>query len=247
MNKKYNSGVVMMHIGRCGSTVLSRMLDQNPAIKFEGEIFLKIFESCNPDIPTLDSFIDNVKQKNPNSLIQLVNIKFLKNQHPSIYNLSIEDMINVFKRKGFDRFIILERKNYLRRMISHCVAQQTNVFFIDNNNNPTLNRINLNINEIKVGNKIYSLLEWFKIFEDGYSDLKRILKNDNYKYLAYEDDIESDPYYAYNQICDYLNISHHKVTCPFNKTNSFPLKDILINYEEVYSLISQTKYKWMLI
>ena len=37
------ASINMLHLGRCGSTVLSKLLDQHPKIYWDGEVFRRIF------------------------------------------------------------------------------------------------------------------------------------------------------------------------------------------------------------
>ena len=46
--------VVMLHIGRCGSTVLANMLDQNPNIFWDGKTARKAHELYENSINTLN-------------------------------------------------------------------------------------------------------------------------------------------------------------------------------------------------
>ena len=46
--------VIMLHIGRCGSTVLANMLDQNPNIFWDGKTARRAHEIYGDSVKTLD-------------------------------------------------------------------------------------------------------------------------------------------------------------------------------------------------
>lgn len=241
---KQVNNVVIFHIGRCGSSILSSMLNQNPMIQSEGEIFHRYMKDTvlKPDIY---SILNDILKNNKNK-IKIFEIKFLKSQQLSLFNIALKDIIKIFIDFGFTRFIILQRANYLNRMISHCIAQETNAYYLRSFNTPVKHPIVLNIDEIKIGLQSNTLIEWFKIFDESYHELNELLIEHPKIELNYELDIEHSPIHGYKKVCDFLDISDSPVNIPFKKMNPFPINEILLNYEEIYTLISKTQYRWML-
>ncbi len=119
-------------------------------------------KSLGKEIPDFDTTFRELENHDL-SKIQVVEVKFLEAQHLSVYNNSLPDLIKKFIEIGFDRFIILERKNYLKRMMPHCVAQETKIYHIEKNKTPELHKIYINVQAIKVGKETKSLMEWFNI------------------------------------------------------------------------------------
>lgn len=239
--------VVMFHIGRCGSTVLCDLLNQNQSIQCEGEIFHKFMKQelegriCL-NIKELLKEVEGRKVKP----IQLIEIKFLESQHLSLFNIKIKEMINILIGYGYNRFIILERKNYLKRMISHCIAQETNTYYLSREFSPTLKQLNLNKDKIKLGIENHSLFYWFHIFEESYAELRYELSRYKNIEIIYEVDIENDPYLGYLKICDFLKVIPEHAILKYTKQNPFSFSETLINYNEIKSLFSNTKYEWMM-
>lgn len=117
-------GVVIWHIGRCGSTVLGTMLDQHPSIQWENEIFNPLLRAKREGraVPAIDTALAEVAGRRTRP-IQIAEVKFLADQHLSVFGCSLEEMIEVFLSRGYSRFVILNRVNYLSRMVSHGFAR----------------------------------------------------------------------------------------------------------------------------
>lgn len=242
-----NNDIVMFHIGRCGSTVLCNALNQNRLIQCEGEIFNQYMPTKEQGelIPSIHQIIKSIRNKKSKQ-IQLVEVKFLPDQHLALFNIELRKLIAVFESYGFGRFIILERENYLRRMVSHCVALKTNIFHISDIEVAKLNMVHMNINSIKVGVKERSLIEWMDIFTLNYQYLRESLADKLHLNLTYEIDINKNVLDSYCKVCNFLEVNHDPVTIRMNKTNPFSLDDIVKNYDEVCNTLKNTPYQWMI-
>lgn len=95
------NGVVMLHIGRCGSTVLGSTLNQHPAIQWENEIFVPLLheKQAGRPIPSMPEALAQVAARRTRPF-QVVEVKFLDDQHPSIFGLSLEEMLETFLNTG---------------------------------------------------------------------------------------------------------------------------------------------------
>lgn len=239
--------VVIWHIGRCGSTVLSSVLNQHPNINCLGEVFNPLMDvkESGEDIPDIDSFFSNLVNNEP-SKSRIIEVKFLESQHLTIYNQKLSDLILKLKEIGYDKYVVLERKNYLKRMISHCVAQETKIYHIEKNKTPELHKIHINTQAIKVGKETRSLLEWFSIFSSSYSNLRSNLTGEPNIELQYENDIQLDVKKAYHKVCSFINTEGSTIEIPYARTNPFKMKDVVINFSEVEELLIRNGYSWML-
>lgn len=242
-----NGNVVIWHIGRCGSTVLSSVLNQHPNINCLGEVFNPLMDTneLGKDVPDFDSFFSNLINHEP-SKIRILEVKFLESQHLSVYNMTLPNLINKFKEIGYDRFIILERTNYLKRMVSHCVGQETKIYHLKKDETPKLHRINMDVESIKVGVATNPFIEWLRIFKNEYIQLRSYMVAANFIELQFEEDIQVDVKKAYDKVCAFLNIESSIINIPYTRTNPFHVKDMLININEVESVLSNTEFLWML-
>lgn len=232
--------IVTFHTHRCGSTVLGDLLNQHPEIHWDGEIYDRLTKYCTnkmkkKPVKYIDYRKNYVTYPYYGMEVTIVHlIHFFK-------HLKLTEFIKILKSKGFDNFIILERKNYLRRMISGYILFET-MKFKSKNSNPKLNKITLPV-IYKDGETIIDKIEFLKKF---YSDLNDIMKNEKHLKLYYEDDILTNPVIACEKVIDFLDIKMHSPNINLKKQNPFPIKDILINFEEVEKHLKNTKFEWML-
>ena len=97
-----------------------------------------------------------------------------------------------------------------------------------------------------MGNRSEPLLDAFRCLDEHFERLKGLLPADDTYYLTYEDDILEDPRKGYKKLCHFLGIQPESPPIVFKKTNPFPLKDIVTNFDEIISHLKDTKYNWML-
>jgi hypothetical protein len=240
--------VVIWHIGRCGSTVLSNLLNQHPAIQSENEIFQPFLLAKNrgETIPPMDQVIADVAARKTKA-VQAAEVKFLECQQPEAFGATMRQTLAAFLARGYSRFVVLNRANYLRRMVSHCVAGETRRFFVKVGDEAPLHRITMSVDSIRVGSQNRSLLDWFDVFEDGYRRLGVLLHGHPVCKVSYEEDIEQDPLVGYAKVCRFLGHEPLPARVGFRRTNPFRLADILHNYDEIADLLRPTPHAWMLV
>ena len=95
-------------------------------------------------------------------------------------------------------------------------------------------------------NKPKPLVERIENLEIQMQEVETLLAGKNVLNLTYEDDIEQDPQRAYHSICKFVDMEATKASVNLNKTNPFPLKDIIENFAEVKATLHKTPYEWML-
>lgn len=241
------NGVVIWHIGRCGSTLLGSTLNQNSEIQWENEIFVPLLwrKRAGEPIPSMPEALAEVAARRTRPL-QVVEVKFLVDQHPSIFGISLEEMLETFLSRGFSRFVILKRENHLRRMVSHCVLNETQVGHLSVGGTPALHRITLDMTALKVGEATRSLREWFFIFEQSYRHLAALLSRYPTCEVIYERDLVHGPLPGYGRVCDFLGVAPVAPDVLLTRTNPFRLADILINYTEIVRHLEATEHAWML-
>jgi hypothetical protein len=105
-------GVFMFHQGRCGSTVLARLLDGHPRLTAFGEIFETPYQCGRLPAPTGTMLRAKRVQAVPGRAI--AEAKFFECQHLSLLGLGIEDFAGLVPASGYRRFIVLDRRNYLK-------------------------------------------------------------------------------------------------------------------------------------
>jgi hypothetical protein len=247
---KYNN-ICMFHIGRCGSTVIGDLLGKHPKILWDGEVFSRYFIN-NDDAAGHRDWNElygvNVLIRKMRSVIRKYYGFEVKHAHLKELTSSLPEYIKTLKQLGFDHFIVLERKNHLRSIVSYTIARETKRWHIHDHENATTKKINLNTNKVYLEYKEIPLLQALKTMNDYYSDLRKALDSTKSKCLdlIYDDDIKNDPLIAYHKTMTYLNLKPAKPKVRFNRTNPFPIQDMVSNYDELANHLSGTPYEWML-
>jgi len=160
-------------------------------------------------------------------------------------NMNLEAYLVLLGRLDFSKFIVLHRKNYLRRIISEMVGRKVKRWHYHKTMTvPT--KVNIDIESVGTGNSCGPLLESFRCLDENYNLLQKVLSGDEVLYLFYEDDILKDPTKAYRQVCDFLGITCETPEVPLKKTNPFSYEEIVTNFDEISSCLEGTEYAWML-
>jgi hypothetical protein len=248
-SKNRLGNVAMFHTGRCGSTVLGNLLNQNPEISWTGEVFANMHKRYEKY---------SWRKEKPLKILEILmysrecpyfgfETKSMKEQHlrPQWIDMNLIDYIDALCKLGFKHFIILKRRNYLRRVMSATVGFKSGIWHQkkDETNKPI--QINIDINNFKIGNTSKQLLQHFHDLDQHYIELNSMLKEKDLLNLVYEDDIQDNPMDAYNKICDFLRIEPYPVEIRRRKTNPFKMSEVIQNLDEVKETLRNTKYEWM--
>jgi hypothetical protein len=230
----------MFHIGRSGSTVLADLLAQHPRVVSDGEIYHSK-DKWTPQYKPVQYLRERVHAAGDR--IYIFEIKFF---HAKIIGMDFADFVHILFRDGFRRFVVLKRRNFLRKIISAHVAHQSNDWHLPNDKRAKLIRTMLDPNKVCIDLTAKPLLAFLEDYQRNFEKLDVLLQAQPVLRLTYEEDIHDDPRIAYGRVCDFLGIERHPVTVRYSKTTPFPLKDILANYAEVDAALAGTPFYWML-
>lgn len=248
--------VVIVHVGRSGSRLLGDLLDQHSQITWHGEIYRQLFQSWDSQgldyhDPTLTADpIDLVRSHlaTTQTLIVGFEVKFF---HLDRLNITIPHYFDRLVDLGFDRIIVLKRNNLLRKIVSSLVAQERRQYHQAANTPAVLTPITIDLAAISIDRQRppLSLKQFIDRYEEQFSQLNSYLQDQkqqlSYLELSYEDDIQNDPLISYRKSCKFLNIAPESPRITYGKTNPFPLRDIIQNYDQVASYLASTPHSWM--
>lgn len=242
--------VAVFHVGRSGSTVLGNLLQQHPQVCWDSEIYFKKWAFDGFENRAFDSekFLHR-QMWIAGSRYYGFEIKFLRDQHLSIVGLELAEYLSQLKRLKITHYVVLERKNYLRRMISQYVGSKTGRRQVAAGSQVKLETLHLDLNSVGFGTLENSmpLLECFAELDRSYRELKQLLDGENLLCLDYETDIlASGPQAGYQRVCRFLGLEPLPATVENTRTNPFQIREIVDNYEELESLLKGTRYEWML-
>jgi hypothetical protein len=252
LDKFRPSNIVMYHLGRCGSTVLGSLLDQNPRIYWDGELYTRFFLK-GPKENNGES-ISGILQQDPMKILQRRMLKAfhrhygteIKPFHFSLMHRSPQAFIESLDLLKFNHVIILDRRNRLRKIISSLIGKDQKKYHLRSGESPKLNRIFLNTQQVTIDSYSKSLVQCLSDYDEQFAELEKILGDRKILKLIYEDDIESDPIQAYQKVCDFINVKPHNAEIKFTRTNPFPVRDLIENFSEVEGVLRGTPYEWML-
>lgn len=248
-NTKYVKFIIFA-FARSGSTFLHGSLLENKNIIQYSEIF------SNPNKITFGNAYGNNHNETPKELLTLRNehpIDFLEKYIFTSYNSAIkavgfkvfpEQLENdkfkqvwlwIVKNKDI-KIINLIRHNFLKSYLSRSIARKDKVYNIIDKTQRSSTTITLDINEF---------LEYLETRENYQKQIELICNNRDHIHLSY-DNLYNNPNSTFQIIFDFLEID---TPIDFKqskliKKETRNLKDIIENYEEVYSRLCNTKWKF---
>lgn len=246
--EKEFKGLIMFHIGRSGSTLLGDLLQQHKNIYWIGEIFdhitdqtIKKGKEQKPE--TFYETLQELMEKVPKNKICGIEIKFYNLQN---YQISIQDFLKQSQKMGFQHYIVLERKNYLKKIISSLVARKTLEWHLPPKIKATPSKIRIKTERIKIDNSAQSLKDHLIKYKKSFQQAKQALKEQNNLSLTYENDLLQNPQIAVEKVIKFLELESFTPKIRYSKTTPFPVKLILLNFEEIQKYLAETEFEWML-
>jgi len=249
-------GVVTWHEGRCGSSVLGALLNQHSQIQAANEIFSRYMPRRwgERPVPAIEQVLHEAVQATSKPILQ-IEIKSLRAQNRSLYpELTLDHWFDHLLAHGFRRQLILHRRNGLRRLVSHLMAQRSGVF-VQAAAEPQQQRPPLQVNTaaIREGAETHDLVHWLDLYASTHRQLVKALQLWSASrglpaplQLIYEESLEADPQVAYRQLCAWLELEAEPVTLLHRRLNPEPLPQLIANWEEICGLLEPTPHAWML-
>jgi LPS sulfotransferase NodH len=237
----------MLHPGRCGSTVVAEMLAEHPAIHWAGEIFEPLANTPGAGEPKWVEQTIEQSCYSTRARTYGFETKYLPQLHLSAQciNMTLPQYLELLRGLRFTKYIVLERRNYLRRAISGVVGRASSVWHArDVPSEPT--RVHVDVDAFRTWNETEPLVRLFERMDESSRLLRDELRGDDSLFLVYERDIMNDPFDAYRKICDFLGVQPRSPRPAFQRTNPFPIESMISNLDEVTAALDGTPYAWML-
>jgi hypothetical protein len=224
------------------------MIAQNKLFYYDGEVYEKIrtgaFKLSQKEKLAPGKVLKHRKQRYFYR-DYLVSIKPIPEEHLrlGLLHLPYDEFLETLENSGIRNYIIIKRKDYLRQVLSGKLAQHWKKYHFKSDEKPDTIQINLDLHNFGFGTFKGELVELFKRFDKYYQEMETKTKNP--LVLTYEEDIEADPYVAYNKIKKYLNLRKRKPDIILSKSNIFKNEEVIENYDELKEYLSGTPYEWM--
>jgi len=240
------NNILMVHVGRSGSTVLGDLLRQHSQIKWGGEIYAYILDMYrNKKFNRKRLAIWYLKNCMSGTYRKYYGFE-VKFYHLNILGENLHDYIQSVKNMGVDKFVVLKRKNFLRVIVSYLVAQQTKLWHITSDEISELAAINICIEKVCIDKEEKPLLEFLEEYDLKFQELENILNHVKTIKLSYEEHLYNDPIIAYHLVCDFLGLTYEKPVVRHQKVTPFRLSEVISNFNELERYLDGTPYAWML-
>ena len=206
-------------------------------------------------LPSIGSVLEQAEEATSGCDLHLFEVKYLPDQNLGLYpQLDVQDWLNHFFSQGYQRHLLMRRRNGLRRIVSHFRAAQSGQYVLGLSSDVVNGSpITIPLEGIVHGFGTRTLLGWLEEYERGHEDMQNCFSafaklNSDFSWLelVYEDQIEHDPRIAYRDVCNFLNLSAVDVDLCFRKISPGRLVDLIANLDEVRDCLSSTRFAWML-
>lgn len=248
-NKASRQGnLVMFHAGRCGSSVLADMLNQHPDVRWANEPF----EVMKPAYLRMDAghrarHVIADRMYRQQARFFGFDVKYLPEQHlrPELANKSPAEFVALLESLGFRHYVLLNRRNHLRRAVSVAIGRTTGQW---NTAGQVAAKaaVRLDPRRFVSYGKEMPLLAYFQALDATYASVKDCLAPHACLELVYETDVQVDPRTGYRKICQLLGLAPREVQVRLKKMNPQPVSELIENLGEVQTALAGTGYEWML-
>lgn len=227
--------VCTWHAGRCGSTVLGDLLNQDTRILWRGEVLERYSmsverEEVDASLSRVRRLIRNAERQGRRRVLGLE----MKYWHLPRLGIDTEWMVRYLDRRGY-RHVILERQNLLRVYVSSMAMQRAG---------PAHLRVGKKQKPVMIGIDPDTAVERMRWFAGFYSDLKQLLPEA--LLLTYREDLLPDPRIGYQRVVAWLGMESESVEVRYQRTNPGSLEDKVLNWDEVAARLRDTEFAWML-
>lgn len=244
--------VAMFHIGRSGSTVLGGLLAQHPGIFWDREIYEREFREwqtrhgrfkVGDPQPALDP-IRHLQQRVSRGGRRWYGfeVKFFHLEHAQ---LPLATYVTQLREVGVTRFLVLRRKNYLRKIVSSMIASTTRQWHVGRGGEARKATITIDPARVPIDRNDRSLLQLLESYERGFRGLQALLRPGEVLHLTYEDDVQTDPAQAYAKSVAFLGLEPRPVKTQLGRTNPYPLRQLVENFDDVERALAGTPFEWM--
>jgi hypothetical protein len=230
----------MFHVGRSGSRVLASLLDQHPRVFWDGELYEPSHRIWRPGRDPM-ALLDR-RMRLAGRRWYGFEMKFF---HARLVDRPFPAMLQALFERGFDRFIVLRRRNTLRKVVSS-VRLHTERRSHRGPGEAELRRLRIDVDDLRIDRDRKPLLDYLEDYERQFARLDEALQGRPVLRLTYEEDIAEDPTRAYRRCCEFLGIEPRPAEVAFGRTNPFPLREILTNADEVAEALRGSPFEWMI-
>ena len=241
--------VTIFHIGRSGSTVLGDLLNQHSAVEWLGEIheWPEFLDRAAPP-GSGSELLRRLRSRLPGVTRPVVAVEaqfFHLHDHGIPLHTFLDELRGEFPEPAACRFIVLRRKNYLRKIVSSLAARQRGRWFARPGSPVPPVHLEINPERVCIDGDAQPLIDYLRDWDAQFDQLDSELATDGPLCLTYEDDIEQDPLVAYRKVCAHVGQPPEAPEVRFARTTAQPLTEIVTTLAAVRQALAGTEYAWM--
>lgn len=232
-----DSGVCLWHHGRCGSSVLARLIADDGRLDWHGELLetLSLELAAAPRRQRYRAMLAQLARAHAGRATRPPGIE-IKLDHLERLGVGVAAMRVVLRMLGYRRHLVLERRNHLQRHVSSLVALARGGHW----HTPAGEQTEL----MRVHVDLAALRRDFDRQRRFFDTLRRRLPATT-PWLDYETDIEQDPRSGYRRVMACLGLEARPLDVALARTNPHPLDAVVVNFDEVRRALEGTADAWM--
>jgi hypothetical protein len=225
------------------------MLNSHPRVLARGEVFLRFGRTYEGRQRRPDPFRylrrDMLRAGRRHFAFS---VHFLRFQHlrPDLVNVGLEAFVDAMPGLGVGRIVLLERRNYLRVLLSSRAGELREHWHVLPGTPVELKTFTFDPHVVEIGGTRKGLVEWLEEFERAYAEARKLVAAREGLYLTYEEDVLPDPRVGYRKLCAALGEPALEVEVPLRRANPFAVRDMLENFDQVARALRGTRFAWML-
>ncbi|MEJ2540387.1 MAG: hypothetical protein P8188_10515 [Gemmatimonadota bacterium] len=241
---------VMFHIGRSGSTVLTDLLRQHPAVFWDGEVYERDlfgrypYDGVPENLAVSSEKLLRSRIRRAGACIYGLEVKFF---HLDLTGETLPGFMASLDTLDFRDVMILRRKNSLRKVVSSLIAHQNrDLYHRGAGEKSKVREVEIDLDRVFIDRVEKPLLDFLEEYDRRFDELDELLGDRRVLRLTYEEDVARDPRVGYERICRFLDIEPQPVEIRYARTNPFPLERMITNFGEVRDALRPTRFAWML-
>ncbi|BBK35192.1 hypothetical protein STAQ_02700 [Allostella sp. ATCC 35155] len=239
MSHERRGNACMFHIGRSGSTVLADQMGQHPDLVWAGEMLDHKRVRLGP--ATALALVEaGIRQAGGRRFG--LEAKFY---HLRRAGLELEPFVDRLEALGFDRFLVVRRRNLLRKVVSSQVARASRRWHLPAGREAVLHTVRIDPQRVPIEGGHRPLLDIIEHYLADFRRLDAVLRDRARLDLVFEEDIRPDPAAACRRTLDFLGLPPCETAVRLARTTPWPLGQIVENLDEVRACLAGSPHAWM--
>ncbi|WP_170763162.1 hypothetical protein [Ruegeria lacuscaerulensis] len=246
MQKEMSSLAILVHPGRCGSTVLGGLIGQHSRIAWQGEVFtgkglIKQLGS-NGDLHWRDFLSD--RREHVFRPILGVEIKTRQLHVKGIFGSGVADSIQNLADVSNWPLMFLHRKNHIERLVSAMEARRRSRhnYRVEDEPEPVSIRVPYLVYDTAYGIKYRSVSDWLSEVEIIEQQISEEISSRGGLVLSYEEHIAQHPFEGAEAIIGHLQEQPEEAEITYRRINPKNLSERIENFSQLEQWLTPQQF-----